>query len=60
MMTCPPVPAYRRASLSGPTEAFVWPNRRRVFSPWLEGDAHEKDGGRGADRSLVDAVVRIR
>ena len=53
-----------------PSRIFVWPNRRlclaqqkECFSPWLEGDAHEaheEDGGRGADRSLVDAVGRIR
>ena len=36
-MTCPPVPAYRRASLSGPTEAFVGPNRRSVFLLGLKG-----------------------
>ena len=49
-----------------PSRIFVWPNRRlclaqqkECFSPWLEGDAHEKDGG-SADRSLVGAIGRIR
>jgi hypothetical protein len=34
---CRSVPAYRRASLSGPTEAFVWPNRRSAFLLSLKG-----------------------
>ena len=34
---CPLVPVYRRASLSGPTDAFLWPNRRSAFLLGLKG-----------------------